>query len=250
MAFYDYDDDGSWEFAGKFQTEFHELFHKGAQFAIVDPSKKAPTYKNSGLFYIDAVTFVPPQHEKFVAPAPAYRFRVAGRKLDRKDITGSSDPFFILSVDDLSRQILYRSEVVSKNLNPTWKQFDVPLVAPNIAVHKNTKLRVDVFDADKDGGHGWIGGFAFTLKELHWHSSIEYSLNKTSQKSHGAFIFESITALAEPLPLNLHPGYKITAKITKLRKQGGPLGSADPFFEIKAIPFNSTRTSPVTLYRS
>jgi Ca2+-dependent lipid-binding protein len=35
------------------------------------------------------------------------------------------DPFVIVTINDA---VVYRSEVIPKNLNPNWKEFDVPIL--------------------------------------------------------------------------------------------------------------------------
>jgi hypothetical protein len=56
-----------------------------------------------------------------------YTIQLSAYNLDRKDLFGSSDPFFQLYRinDDTSRSLVYRSEVIPNQLNPTWKAFRV-----------------------------------------------------------------------------------------------------------------------------
>uniref|UniRef100_A0AAY4DWJ5 C2 domain-containing protein n=1 Tax=Denticeps clupeoides TaxID=299321 RepID=A0AAY4DWJ5_9TELE len=49
--------------------------------------------------------------------------------LDKKDLFGKSDPFleFFKKEDDGKWQLVYRTEVIKNNLNPSWKAFSVSL---------------------------------------------------------------------------------------------------------------------------
>ncbi|EPB72954.1 C2 domain protein [Ancylostoma ceylanicum] len=54
-------------------------------------------------------------------------FNLSARKLDKKDFFGKSDPFLnIYRVnDDGSRLLVHRTEAIMRELNPTWKPFEV-----------------------------------------------------------------------------------------------------------------------------
>uniref|UniRef100_A0A8C2WCW5 Copine 1 n=1 Tax=Chinchilla lanigera TaxID=34839 RepID=A0A8C2WCW5_CHILA len=53
---------------------------------------------------------------------------VEARNLDKKDFLGKSDPFLeFFRQGDGKWHLVYRSEVIKNNLNPTWKRFSVPL---------------------------------------------------------------------------------------------------------------------------
>uniref|UniRef100_A0AAQ5ZUA5 C2 domain-containing protein n=1 Tax=Amphiprion ocellaris TaxID=80972 RepID=A0AAQ5ZUA5_AMPOC len=55
-------------------------------------------------------------------------FEAAGRKLDKKDFFGKSDPFLeFYRQTETGWQLAHRTEVIKHNLNPTWKPFRIPL---------------------------------------------------------------------------------------------------------------------------
>nr|XP_055187808.1 copine-2 isoform X2 [Nyctereutes procyonoides] len=56
---------------------------------------------------------------------------LAGRKLDKKDLFGKSDPFleFYKPGDDGKWMLVHRTEVIKYTLDPVWKPFTVPLVS-------------------------------------------------------------------------------------------------------------------------
>ncbi|XP_036737004.2 copine-2 isoform X3 [Manis pentadactyla] len=56
---------------------------------------------------------------------------LAGRKLDKKDLFGKSDPFleFYKPGDDGKWMLVHRTEVIKYTLDPMWKPFTVPLVS-------------------------------------------------------------------------------------------------------------------------
>uniref|UniRef100_A0A8C6IRV6 Copine-2 n=1 Tax=Melopsittacus undulatus TaxID=13146 RepID=A0A8C6IRV6_MELUD len=85
---------------------------------------------------------------------------MAGRKLDKKDLFGKSDPFleFYKPGDDGKWMLVHRTEVVKYTLDPTWKPFTVPLVS--LCDGDVEKLiKVVCYDYDSDGGHDFIGEF-------------------------------------------------------------------------------------------
>jgi len=90
-----------------------------------------------------------------------------GKKLDRKDLFGSSDPFlqFSRSTETGSYVVVHRTEVIKNNLNPMWKAFTMPLAdLCNGDVHRNVK--VEVYDHNQNGNHSLIGEFFVTVAQL------------------------------------------------------------------------------------
>ncbi|TMS19364.1 Copine-1, partial [Larimichthys crocea] len=83
------------------------------------------------------------------------------------DTFGKSDPFleFFKKGDDGKWQLVYRTEVVKNNLNPTWKKFTVPLQT-FCCSDLERPLKVDCSDYDSDGSHDLIGSFTTKVSEL------------------------------------------------------------------------------------
>ena len=52
-----------------------------------------------------------------------------GKKLDKKDFFGSSDPFlqFLRSNEGGNYTLVHKTEHINNNVNPTWKPFKIPL---------------------------------------------------------------------------------------------------------------------------
>ncbi|ELK38440.1 Copine-2 [Myotis davidii] len=122
---------------------------------------------------------------------------LAGRKLDKKDLFGKSDPFleFYKPGDDGKWMLVHRTEVIKYTLDPVWKPFTVPLVSlcdgdleKPIQVIKYTldpvwkpftvplvslcdgdlekPIQVICYDYDNDGGHDFIGEFQTSVSQM------------------------------------------------------------------------------------
>ena len=70
---------------------------------------------------------------------PVFKLKCSAKKLDRKDLNMKSDPFLIVSKDHV---VLYRSEVLEKNLNPVFNEFEVGTWE---GWSKDSELRFDIF---------------------------------------------------------------------------------------------------------
>lgn len=95
-------------------------------------------------------------------------FKLEGRKLDKKDFFGKSDPFFEISRVNLESSdwsLVYRSRVMDNTLNPQWEPVQLDTVTLCNSDHERS-LRVEVYDQDSDGDHDLIGGFTTTLRRL------------------------------------------------------------------------------------
>uniref|UniRef100_A0A6I8S3F2 Copine-2 n=1 Tax=Xenopus tropicalis TaxID=8364 RepID=A0A6I8S3F2_XENTR len=92
---------------------------------------------------------------------------MAGRKLDKKDLFGKSDPFleFYKQGDDGKWMLVHRTEVIKYTLDPVWKPFTVPLQSLcNGDIEK--PIKVVCLDYDNDGGHDFIGEFQTTAIKM------------------------------------------------------------------------------------
>ncbi|XP_074644535.1 copine-8-like isoform X2 [Tubulanus polymorphus] len=90
-----------------------------------------------------------------------------GKKLDKKDFFGKSDPFLLFhkSNEDSSFTVTHRTEHIKKTLNPTWKPFTMPITKLCNGDYDRL-IKVECFDWDRDGGHDLIGEFSTTIREL------------------------------------------------------------------------------------
>ncbi|XP_017654115.2 copine-2 isoform X2 [Nannospalax galili] len=92
---------------------------------------------------------------------------LAGRKLDKKDLFGKSDPFleFYKPGDDGKWMLVHRTEVVKYTLDPVWKPFTVPLVSLCDG-DLEKPIQVMCYDYDNDGGHDFIGEFQTSVLQM------------------------------------------------------------------------------------
>ena len=97
--------------------------------------------------------------------------RFSGKNLDKKDLFGQSDPYFVISNVDANGNTteVYRSEVVKQNVAPVWKPFKVKARTLCESNHK-MQIKFDCFDWDSDIKIGdkidFIGSFTTTLDQL------------------------------------------------------------------------------------
>nr|XP_020442919.1 copine-2-like [Monopterus albus] len=92
---------------------------------------------------------------------------LSGRKLDKKDFFGKSDPYleFHKQGEDGKWMLVHRTEVIKNTLDPAWKPFTVPLISLcNGDVDRS--IKVLCFDYDNDGGHDFIGEFQTTVARM------------------------------------------------------------------------------------
>ncbi|XP_078256416.1 copine-2 [Rhinoraja longicauda] len=92
---------------------------------------------------------------------------MAGRKLDKKDLFGKSDPYleFHKQEEDAKWMLVHRTEVIKNTLDPIWKPFSMPLVSLCDG-HVDKTIKVLCYDYDNDGGHDFIGECETTVTKL------------------------------------------------------------------------------------
>lgn len=92
---------------------------------------------------------------------------MAGRKLDKKDLFGKSDPYleFYKEEEDAKWMLVHRTEVIKNTLDPIWKPFSMPLVSLCDA-HVDKTIKVLCYDYDNDGGHDFIGECETTVTKM------------------------------------------------------------------------------------
>ncbi|PAA61237.1 hypothetical protein BOX15_Mlig019106g2 [Macrostomum lignano] len=134
-------------------------------------------------------------------------FIAEGKKLDKKDFLGKSDPYLeiyqpmeeITSENEVNKvrhwTLVHRTEVIKNNLNPRWAKFLVPL---NRLCRGNRQLllRFDCHDYDSDGSHDFIGSFYSSLESLEQEVARSRSAQRTliskKKKSAGTIVFSQI----------------------------------------------------------
>ncbi|XP_077970524.1 copine-8-like [Styela clava] len=118
-----------------------------------------------------------------------------GKKLDRKDFFGLSDPFMVFSRcnNDGSFTVCHKTEVIKKNLNPKWKEFEIS-VGTLCGKNLNRNIQIEVFDWNRNGSHSLIGVFTTCLEELKvGHRTYELFSKREKKKNSGTLEVECKT---------------------------------------------------------
>ncbi|XP_048886532.1 copine-2-like isoform X2 [Brienomyrus brachyistius] len=92
---------------------------------------------------------------------------LCGRKLDKKDFFGKSDPYleFHKEGEDGKWMLVHRTEVIKNTLDPVWAPFTIPFISLcNGDMEKS--IKVICSDFDNDGGHDFIGEFYTTVTRM------------------------------------------------------------------------------------
>ena len=103
--------------------------------------------------------------------------QLRGRKLDKKDFFGLSDPFLKLyrCNEDNSFTAVHKTEVIKNTLNPTWKAFKIPVrTLCNGDYHRI--IKIECYDWDNDGSHDFIGEFKTNLNEFKEKNTCSFEL--------------------------------------------------------------------------
>ncbi|XP_071497871.1 copine-8-like isoform X1 [Diadema antillarum] len=91
-----------------------------------------------------------------------------GRKLDKKDFLGKSDPYLVFHRcnEDNSFTICHKTEVIKNTLDPVWRPFKL-LVRTLCNGDLDRTIKVECFDWDSDGGsHDFIGEATTNMRQL------------------------------------------------------------------------------------
>uniref|UniRef100_H2YHH4 C2 domain-containing protein n=1 Tax=Ciona savignyi TaxID=51511 RepID=H2YHH4_CIOSA len=90
-----------------------------------------------------------------------------GRKLDKKDLFGKSDPFMVFCRcnENNSFTVCHKTEVKKNTLNPEWGMIQIPVRTLCNGDYDRT-IKVEVYDWDRDGGHDLIGIFTTSVNKL------------------------------------------------------------------------------------
>eukprot|EP01125_Pyxidicula_operculata_P008851 TRINITY_DN2932_c0_g1_i1.p1 TRINITY_DN2932_c0_g1~~TRINITY_DN2932_c0_g1_i1.p1 ORF type:complete len:1155 (+),score=289.25 TRINITY_DN2932_c0_g1_i1:9-3473(+) len=256
---------------GTVKTSIHTLLMSNPRFPVIKESKKGNIgYLNSGtLFVVDfKADYQPPQ------PDPIrFTFEVCAKELDRKDLSGTSDPYFIIltrpfpSVSkpyhwDIQREVatmpketdivpIYKSEVVKHELKPVWNSFDLNVA--DFGGYDND-LKVQVWDRERTGLHNFIGEFQTTLREILMPQNKFPVMNKKKTYStifphSGTFSFQRVISVP-PVTDYVYPiGFKVEFKAEKIERLDlMGFANSDPFFTIVARPYMSP--TPVRVFKS
>uniref|UniRef100_A0A8C7H3E4 Copine-2 n=1 Tax=Oncorhynchus kisutch TaxID=8019 RepID=A0A8C7H3E4_ONCKI len=172
-----------------------------------------------------------------------------GRKLDKKDFFGKSDPYleFHKQGDDGKWMLVHRTEVIKNTLDPVWKPFTVPLISLCDG-DVDRSIKVLCYDYDNDGSHDFIGEFQTTVTKMsEAQNSLEVEFEcinpkkqkkKKSYKNSGIIILKS--SCLSPVLLFLQVGIDFTASNGNPREPSSlhyinPLGSNEYLSAILAV---------------
>ena len=90
-----------------------------------------------------------------------------GKKLDKKDWFGSSDPFLVFkrSNESGSFTIVHKTEHIRNNINPMWQKFVIPVrTLCNGDLDRN--IKIECYDHNNNGSHSLIGEFYATVRQF------------------------------------------------------------------------------------
>jgi Ca2+-dependent lipid-binding protein len=106
----------------------------------------------------------------------------------------------VISTTDPKPSLLYKSEVIIQNLNPTWNEFDIDVSAVGgldkeilIECYDWVRIPTTVADTtkDEDGGNDFIGQFKAPLRDLITPSAQFKFINKKHVFFHFLINFRS-----------------------------------------------------------
>jgi len=90
-----------------------------------------------------------------------------GRKLDKKDFFGKSDPFMNIYRAGVSGPpiLVYRTEVIKSNLNPIWRPIELS-IQRLCNGDLDRPIILEVFDWNRSGSHELIGSGQTTVRQM------------------------------------------------------------------------------------
>jgi hypothetical protein len=270
---FDWDEDGGHDFIGSFTATLQQVSQQN-KFVFMNPGRKSTFGKSkpeSGDFHIANCTRTIGAAK--VIPR-AIRFVFRGEKLAKKDI-GSSDPFLViwasplpsasgLPADQMQQAaapkpagvrpqvIIAKTEVIQKNLNPTWQPLDIHL---ELTGGLEAPMTIICYDFDDDGGHDEIGRCIVSLKDLTQPDPMIPLLDPKKKASvihpnSGVLrvsTFEEIHGAPDPKPL----AFDLSISMKKLaRMDFGGLGKSDPFIQISARVPSKQKEGKAVIFKS
>lgn len=151
--------------------------------------------------------------ERVHADSEDISLKFCARKLDKKDLFGSSDPFLVIHriAESGEAMPVAQTSVIKKNINPSWP----PIVVTSQELcngDASRPLRLVVFDWNKSGSHEYIGECDTTLTQLkrmaansdealRTLSVVNKQLSDKKRAKHptsGSLIIESLLAVPRP----------------------------------------------------
>jgi len=143
---------------------------------------------------------------------------------------GKSDPFFEVSKyihaagGSNAWQVVYRSEVIQNNLNPTWKSVQISF---DDLCHSNhdESIRITVKDWEKSGKHTPMGHFETTVNEMIIMSTNNNNNNNNNKTTGGYTLKRGVKQFGQILVVNASA---ITTTTTTTTTTEAPADTAPP----------------------
>lgn len=129
-----------------------------------EKNKLSKTLKKSGI-----TVFVKIKKAKKKSLASSLVLQLSGSNLKNVEtlLGGKTDPFFEITAenDDDEEKVVYRSNVLSNNLNPEWEEGEVDI--GNLCQEDVDKFFfITVYDYEETGKHVYVGKLKTSLREL------------------------------------------------------------------------------------
>jgi len=145
---------------GRLETNMASIV-SSKQFSAVLRSK---TNKGAGTCFITA--------EEVTSNKEWVKLQFGAKDLDKKDFFGKSDPFMTISrmspMDSqgrVSSTIVYQTNIVKNNLNPSWEPFRISL-RELCNGDEERSIKFEVYDWDQDSDNDLIGSFITTFAKM------------------------------------------------------------------------------------
>jgi len=136
--------------------------------------------------------------EEVVNTASQVQFRISCKNLDKKDLIGKSDPYFVIykQLESGDWTKVFTSKVKKLTLNPLWKNVTIDIVNFNSGNDKKL-LRFEVWDWDRNTSPDYIGKFEADFETIKQKKTFEIindkkKAKKSSYKNSGTMTFERI----------------------------------------------------------
>eukprot|EP01107_Rhizomastix_libera_P013627 TRINITY_DN380_c0_g1_i11.p1 TRINITY_DN380_c0_g1~~TRINITY_DN380_c0_g1_i11.p1 ORF type:complete len:609 (+),score=194.81 TRINITY_DN380_c0_g1_i11:38-1828(+) len=278
---FDWDKDGKDDFIGEYRTTLREMQTKmNAEFALINNSKRGrPFYKNSGYFTVVGMEAIAAASKN----AKVAEFVFSAKDLDRKDISGKSDPYFVIygtpkvlnafggawgatmgkkpmkapkpgKAPKASKYagvsgkpvMVFKSKPVMKTLDPTWEPF---VFESRLCGGSNCPMTISVYDWDENGTHDIIGSFTCTFADLMVEGAVFPVINHHKKENVPFYKNSGLFKVKSAKPSTVIPVDELTIQAVVLGLGGHDLASRDTFS--KSDPFVQLKNAAgQVIYRS
>ena len=113
------------------------------------------------------------------------------------DWWNKSDPYlkFLKVREDSSCVLAAQTEVIPNNLNPSWKNIEIPLT--KLATGQDKNFKIECWDQEPEGKNHQFIGEKF-LKAVDLSPGRSYELFNSKQKAPGVLVLESFSVVNKP----------------------------------------------------